>query len=296
MSEVGESGAPAGPQASGRLALPLDAHLHTDLSPDADVPIDVYAALAVERGVGELAITDHLDFDPRAPAFEPDVAARERTVREAAERWGDRVAIRFGVEITYERRHEDDIRRHLATHGYDYTIGSIHAGVDSPYLPERVAGWVEGRRLAEVVEPYLAELNAAIRSGLFDTIGHLDYVKRWLVPHVEPSAFAASPELYEPLLAAMVEAGVALEVNSSGLRQAPREPYPAAWMVERFRALGGGRVTAGTDAHRAHSFGFGLADAYRAIASAGLDEVWIRRGSTEGRIRVPGRSVPNERG
>jgi hypothetical protein len=30
--------------------LPLDAHVHTDLSPDANVPIDVYAADAVELG------------------------------------------------------------------------------------------------------------------------------------------------------------------------------------------------------------------------------------------------------
>jgi hypothetical protein len=32
--------------------LPLDSHLHTNLSPDSDVPIDVYAAQAVERRIG----------------------------------------------------------------------------------------------------------------------------------------------------------------------------------------------------------------------------------------------------
>ena len=46
--------------------LPLDAHLHTDRSADSDVPIDAYAAAAVARRIGELAITDHIDFDPRA--------------------------------------------------------------------------------------------------------------------------------------------------------------------------------------------------------------------------------------
>src|SRR6476659_3472130 len=49
--------------------LPLDAHLHTDLSPDADVPIDAYAAEAVERGIDEIAVTDHVDFVPGTPAF-----------------------------------------------------------------------------------------------------------------------------------------------------------------------------------------------------------------------------------
>ncbi|HLA17097.1 MAG TPA: hypothetical protein VJZ72_09390 [Candidatus Limnocylindrales bacterium] len=38
--------------------LPLDSHLHTDLSPDSDVPIDVYAALAAFDRVGhELGLT-----------------------------------------------------------------------------------------------------------------------------------------------------------------------------------------------------------------------------------------------
>jgi len=103
-----------GPPLGRARDLPLDAHLHTDLSPDADVPIDVHAAAAVECGIAELAITDHVDFDPRAPAFTyAEFGRRERSVREAAERWAGRVAIRFGVEITYERAREEEIRDHL---------------------------------------------------------------------------------------------------------------------------------------------------------------------------------------
>jgi histidinol-phosphatase (PHP family) len=86
--------------------LPLDAHLHTDLSPDSEVPIDVLASQAVERGIPEIAITDHVDFEPGAPAYRyVSFADRERTVRGAAERWADRgLSIRFGVEITWDRR------------------------------------------------------------------------------------------------------------------------------------------------------------------------------------------------
>src|SRR4029077_4571323 len=78
---------PAGedPQATD---LPLDAHLHTDQSPDSRVPIDAYAAQAEARGITELAITDHVDFDARDPAYDyVAFADRERTVRGAAERW-----------------------------------------------------------------------------------------------------------------------------------------------------------------------------------------------------------------
>lgn len=279
--------------------LPVDAHLHTDLSPDSSVPLDAYCWLALERGIPELVITDHLDFDPAEPAFAySDFSTRERTVREAAERWADRgLAIRLGVEITYEARREDEIREHLAGHPYDFAIGSIHVGRRSPYAASRVAAWIAGRSFADIVAPYFAEVVAAARSGLFDTIGHLDYVKKYLAAHLPPAAFGAAPEVYEAALAALVESGTGLEVNSSGLRQAPRETYPAPWVVARYRALGGKVVTAGSDAHHVRSFAYGLAHAYRVAAEAGFAEIAIRRHPGDpragGRVAIP---VPATRG
>jgi histidinol-phosphatase (PHP family) len=273
--------------------LPLDAHLHTDLSPDSDVPVDVYAALAAERGIAEIAITDHVDFDPRDPAWEySSFEDRERTVREAAARWADRgVAIRFGVELTYNRTWEDDIRSHLARHAYDFTIGSVHDWPGSPYRgQDQVARWVPGRSLAEIVEPYVTEVTAAARSGLFDAIGHLDVVKRYLLPHVTPAQLAAAPELFEPVLVALVETGTALEVNTSGLRQPAAETYPGPGLVARFRELGGTRLTAGSDAHREGAFAFGLEAGYRVVAAAGFRELTFRRGGGPVRIAIPDRA------
>jgi histidinol-phosphatase (PHP family) len=259
--------------------LPLDAHLHTDASADSDVPIDVYAAAAVARGIPELAITDHIDFEPGWPNHHPDVAARERTVRDAAERWAPHgVAIRFGVEVTYERRHEAAIREHLARTPYDYAIGSVHVGPDSPFRPARVTSWVAGRSLEDILAPYFDEVLGAIRSSLFDTIGHLDFVKRYLAPHVMPADLAARPEVLEPLLVALAGTGTALEVNTSGLRQTPGETYPAPWAVARFRELGGERVVTGSDAHRADWFAWGLAEGYEALLAAGFRSVTFRRG------------------
>src|SRR6187397_1536688 len=117
--------------------LPLDAHLHTNLSPDSEVQIDTFALQAVERGIPEIAITDHVDFEPGAPAYRyVSFADRERSVREAADRWAE------------------DIRDDLATHAYDFTIGSVHVYGGSPYEASNVGRWVAGRSLAEIMEPY----------------------------------------------------------------------------------------------------------------------------------------------
>jgi histidinol-phosphatase (PHP family) len=280
--------------------LPLDAHLHSNLSPDSDVPIDSYAAQAVERGIAELAITDHVDFEPGAPAFEfVPFDVRERTVREAAERWAPHgLAIRFGTEITYDSRFEDAIREHLRGHAYDYVIGSVHVYAGSPYHRDRVASWVAGRSLGDVMAPYFDEVERAIRSGLFDTLGHLDFVKRYLVPHVTPADLAAAPELYERLLVALVETGTALEVNTSGLRQPAAETYPSAAVVARFKVLGGTRISAGSDAHQKDAFSSGLEAGYGVAAAAGFRELAFRRGGVRLAVPLPDRfrirSAPNE--
>ena len=274
--------------------LPLDAHLHTDLSHDSAVPIDVYAELAAERGIDELAITDHVDFSPSAPGYgETTFAQRERVVREAAERWGDRgVAIRFGVEITWDPRFADDIRDHLARSPYDFVIGSVHVYRDSLYGPDHVAGWVAGRTLPAIVKPYFDDVAAGARSGLFDAMGHIDFVKRFLVPHVAVGDLAAAPELYEPILTALVDSGTALELNTSGLRSPAAEMYPPPSIVQRFRELGGRAVTIGSDAHTPESFAWGLRDGYETAAAAGFEDMTFRRGGPE-RVSIALADVPN---
>ncbi|HKG18483.1 MAG TPA: histidinol-phosphatase HisJ family protein [Candidatus Limnocylindrales bacterium] len=280
---------PAGAEQQARN-VPLDAHLHTDQSPDSSVPIDVYAALAVERGIPEIAITDHVDFDHRDPAYEyTRFEDRERVVRGAADRWAkEGVVIRFGAELTYNRRWDADVRDHLARHRYDYVIGSVHDWPESPYWPSRVRAFIEGRSLDEILEPYYTEIIAAARSGLFDTIGHLDVVKRYLHPFITPRDLAARQDLQEPALRAIIESGAVLEVNSSGLRYPGAETYPSAAVVARYRELGGERVVVGSDAHSRGSFAARLDESYGHIAAAGFDALSFRRGGDPVRIPVLG--------
>ncbi|HEY7970252.1 MAG TPA: histidinol-phosphatase HisJ family protein [Candidatus Limnocylindrales bacterium] len=291
---TGTAHEPADPTAQA-ADLPFDGHLHTGLSPDSDVPIDAYAAQAVERRIAEIAITDHVDFVPGTPAWDfTTFDERERIVREAADRWAPHgVTIRFGVEITYDAAHEADIREHLVRHAYDFVIGSVHVYASSPFHAGRVAAWTAGRSLPEIVAPYFDEVLAAIRSGLFDTIGHLDFVKRYLVPYVTPAQLGGAPELYEPLLAALVETGTALEVNTSGLRQSAGETYPAAPIVDRYRVLGGTAISAGSDAHRREAFSSGLEAGYGVVAAAGFDRLAVRRGDETAPMRLPDRFRPD---
>ena len=165
------------------------------------------------------------------------------------------------------------------------------AGASADALTGAASHLVAARRaLQGPAGAMLPPVSAAARSGLFDAIGHLDVVKRYLAPHVTPAQLAAAPELFEPALVALVESDTALEVNTSGLRQAAAETYPGPGLVARFRELGGTRLTAGSDAHREHAFAFGLDAGYRVASEAGFGELSFRRGGGPVAIPIPDRA------
>ena len=219
--------------------------MHTAFSHDSNVLLELYAAQAAQLGIREIVITDHVDFMPGTPGYRYfDYDVRRKVIHDTAERWAGKVVIRHGVELTYEIRYEEEIGEYLRKHSFDYSIGSVHAVPDSPYARANIATFVSGKTVAQAVAPYFTEVEAAARSGLFDTIGHLDQCKRWLQPWFSPADFATIPESYEPLLIALVESGTALEVNSSGLRYPERETYPGPWVVACLARPRGGSIRA----------------------------------------------------
>jgi histidinol-phosphatase (PHP family) len=266
---------------NGTFDLPLDVHLHTLLSPDSLVPVDVYPALAIALGMPRIAITDHLDFDPREPGT--TLAPHERRVEVAKDlrrRFGDKIEILLGVEITYERAYESDIREHLKRYQYDLTIGSVHPGIDSPFKRSRTEVFAGSD--ANVTAPYFDEVLGAAESGLFDILGHADYVRKYVFPHITTDRFEAAPELYEPFLQALVKTGTALEINSSGWRQRTGICYPLPQAVTRYKELGGKYIVTGSDAHEPDWFASNFDRARDLLLENGFDELATKRWKSVG--------------
>ena len=270
--------------------LPLDAHLHTDRSTDSDVPIDDYGAAAVARGIAELAITDHIDFDPRAgrdyATVERARAARPGRGRAlGAARGHDPLRARGDVRPTRRTRSESI----SAGHPYDFVIGSVHITRDSPYHVSRVERWVAGRSIDEIVAPYFDEVEAAARSGLFDTLGHLDFVKRYVGPHVSRRRSpAARPVRADPPGAGRVGHGPRGEHERAApgrrarpTRVRPSSPGSASSAAERLTRWFG-RAPAGLV--RSRSCGW-----LRIAAEAGFEALAFRRGSERVAIPLPAR-------
>lgn len=256
----------------------LDLHVHSTCSPDGASSIAEYIRRAAELGLCEIGFCEHADFDPRDRAcgyLDPARFSREITEARA---WAPAVRLRQGVEITYQAGLEAEIRRWLAEGAWDYVVVSVH-------LVDYADGWalVSERQAAEAYFathaerqgylPYFEELLCAVRSGLGDVLGHLDLIKRYGVETYgpfEPKAYAGE---IRAVLRAMAERGMALEVNTSGLRQPPSEPYPGPTVLRWFREMGGEVVCVGSDAHHVGQLGAGITEALALVQAAGFRAV-----------------------
>jgi histidinol-phosphatase (PHP family) len=243
------------------MALPPDYHLHTPLCRHASGSPGEYAARAVALGFTEIGFSDHSpmprdDFDDWRMRLDQLDAYVELVLE--ARRDHPTLAVKLALEVDYLPGHEDWIRELAARHPWDYFIGSVHYVSDGWDIdnPQKLSQWRD-RDAFEVWSVYLERLTQAAASGLFEIIGHADLAKK----------FRFYPErdvmpLFRRFLEAAKTSGVAIELNTAGLRKDCREIYPARPIL----ALAGELdvpITFGSDAHAPEELGadFGAASA-----------------------------------
>jgi len=201
--------------------MTIDLHNHTIRCHHAEGSVGEYIERAIDAGIDIFGFADHapMDFDEKYRMGFDEMADYEREIREAAERYADRILLRLGYEVDWLPGHMDE---RVLNAEVDYLVGSVHFlsgwGFDNP---EFIGHW-ESQNVDEVWERYFAEIAAMARSSRFDIVGHLDLVK----------VFGHRPkrdvrELAEEALDAIAEAGMSLELNAAGWRKPVGEAYPS---------------------------------------------------------------------
>lgn len=167
---------------------------------------------------------------------------RRREAIEAVREEAD-VAVYDGVEVDYDPRDEEAIADFLAEAGFDYALGSVHFvdGVNV-HVPGPFRERSEADRRA-VVDEYFEDLEALLRSELFEVTAHPDVVER-----NEALRGLAAESHYRQVATAFAESRTVPEVNAGRVtddygRFHPRETFLDV-LAEHDVA-----VTVGTDGH-----------------------------------------------
>ena len=265
-----------------------DYHVH--LRPDGDetpperhftaANAERYREVAAERGIAELGVSEHIHrftaaLDVWAHPWwrrwaTDDLDAYVGFVREETD-------LRLGIEADYVAGREDRLANLLGTHEWDYVVGSVHfLGDHSVDTDDETDVWRHERSPERVWRRYFETLAASAQSGLYDIIAHPDLVKIWGAGRPRPDGDPR--RYYEPAIEAMLDADVAMEVSTAGLRKPVGEIYPARAMIE-MAVDAGVPIALSSDAHVPEHLGFRYDDALELLSDCGVKEiaVFVRR-------------------
>lgn len=259
----------------------FDYHVHSDFSVDCKIPMAASCRAAIDAGVTEIAFTDHVDHEPADPGADFYRAPEyRRAIADARETFGERLTILAGAEVDFNRRIAPQVEAFLGNNEFDVVIGSVHYGDGGQII---FPDYFRDRSLDDVFLPYFEEVQAAVETGWFDTIGHLDLPKRYAPGTHRTYDPARYHEALRPLFRAMIDRSVAFEINTSGLRQTPQTSMPGPSIVRWYVEAGGSLITTGTDSHAAQTVGAGLAKTLAMLSLCGIDAVQ----SFRARVRRP---------
>lgn len=252
----------------------FDYHVHSDCSVDCNIPMADSCEAAIAAGVTEIAFTDHVDFeDCDSSTGYWDADRYFRQLEDVRARYGDRLTILSGAEVDFNTRTAPQVEDFLRQYRFDFVIGSVHChienGVAELIFPETFAG----KTLDGIYHPYFANVLAAVKTGWFDTIGHLDLPKRYAPATHRDYDPLRYREQFQEIFAAMIANGTAFEINTSGLRRTGNASLPGPAVVRWYAEAGGRRITTGTDSHAAQTVGAGVPLTLDMLELCGIDSV-----------------------
>jgi len=251
----------------------LDYHIHTTLCGHASGSMEEYIEYALTQPLREIGFSDHLPMvrwahPEYAMPFEklPEYVQRVLTLR----RTYPQLPIKLGIEADYFTPDDEPaIRALLAQSPFDYVYGSVHFVEDWAIDdPRNLDQWARVG-VNTVYELYFNQLQKAARSGLFDIVTHTDLAKKF--GHRPNKDFST---LIEATIRSYKDAGMAVEINTSGLRKPVKEMYPAVEMLRTIKKYEIPLVF-GSDAHAPDQVGRDFAYARKIAKECGFTELAV---------------------
>ncbi len=263
----------------------VDYHIHTPLCGHARGEPERYVREAIRKGLGEIGFADHMPLlrirDEHLTMRPEELPGYVETIRDLQESV-DELTIRLGIEMDFFPGQMDEIWEAAAPYEFDYVYGSVHYLDGWDFGDSRDLSRYKDADHDAMYRSYFELFCEAAEEGGFDVMAHPDLVKKHGVTTDLPLA-----PMYEAAADALARADVAIEVNSSGLRQQAVELYPTLEFLS-VCASRGVAVTLGSDAHSPEQVGMDFDLSLRHLRRAGVTEIATFAGRTRTMRPLPG--------
>lgn len=253
-----------------------DYHIHTNFSIDSEAPMEEMIKSAINRGMKEIAITDHADFDTKYYPV-PDYTEYIPYFNNLKEKYKDKIQMQLGVEIGLENKWADRINEFANKFDFDFIIGSSHATTTLDlYFDQKE--YFKDKTKKEAYTTYFEEILKNIEAcPRFNVYGHIDFISRYGMYDDNSLKYEDYSDLIDACLKSLIEKGKGIEVNTSGFRYGINGTYPSLTILKRYKELGGEIITAGSDSHKPEDTADHIDYAYNLIKEAGFKYVSVFR-------------------
>ena len=248
-----------------------DYHVHTEFSDDSVFALEDVCALAIERGIDEICITDHVDYDVRpdwdeyrrdpscAKIFEGKLSINvdyERyfpAIEAARERFAPMLAVKTGMEFGVQSHTAERFHALFEQHAdaWDFIILSIHQVGNEEFWN---GTFQKGRTQDEYNMQYYEEMLRVVqRFDDWSVLGHLDLIKRYDAAGPWPDENAR--DIVAEIMKEAIRRGKGIELNTSSIRYGLSDLTPSEGILRLYRDLGGRILSIGSDSHKPEHLG-----------------------------------------
>ncbi|MEI6242432.1 MAG: histidinol-phosphatase HisJ family protein [Chlamydiota bacterium] len=216
-------------------------HVHSKWSDGRD-SIDEIVRYAEKLGLDEVGISDHYSL-LASDTFSMHRSSLDAYIEDVRRYQKEAIPVRLGLEADFSLETEKELASILSVRSFDYVLGSVHS-VDGIFVDNVDDACFIEENLAFYWKKYWFLVKKMAQSGLFDIVAHLDLPKKY----VGNGSKEITSEM-EEALGAIRDAGMSVELNTSGWYFPSREQYPSIVLLKRCFELGVS-VLVSADAHR----------------------------------------------
>lgn len=260
-----------------------DYHTHTNFSCDSEAPMEDMILSAIDKGLKEIAFTDHVDFCEHYE--ESDYNKYMPVFNGFKEKYADKIKLTFGVEIGLENPIAEKIDNFSQSFPFDFVIGSSHSvcGFDL-YFDD----FFTGKTKKEAYTIYFEEMLKNVKSiNNFNVYGHMDFISRYGTYGDNSLLYKDYSDLIDEVLKVLIEKGKGIEINTSGYRYGINQTYPQFDILKRYKELGGEIVTVGSDSHTTSGIADHFEVAYDMLDRAGFKYLSLFRNRKPEFVKLP---------
>ena len=198
---------------------------------------------ALAKNFKKIALTDHmpLPFSDTSAMKREELDGYRKEISSLQKKFEGKIEILMGLEMDYLPKYKEWTKE-ILNYGWDYTVGSIHFFAeekeDTPYIVDSEPAFllayeeVFKSNSEAMCNAYYALVQKMVKTGWFDTVGHLDLIKKYN----ENNKFFNEQEswykkIIEETLDTIQKSNMNIEINTTGLNKIVKKQYPSSWII-----------------------------------------------------------------